>query len=162
MSDFKLSTKLVQDQMSATSIKGMKLPKNTVITLTGEAKATTFKAKKADEKDRVFHSFNAVTSEGKIISLPVGELTRMIRKDGTVLVNVAGEDTTFPAKFTIDGSKDRTNANGVVYPVNAYANIAEYRDEASEHYNDYTYLIEGGLKADNTLAAIQDYTVIVD
>lgn len=162
MSTFKLSTKLVQDQMSATSIKGMKLPKNTVITLTGEAKATTFKAKKADEKDRVFHSFNAVTSEGKIISLPVGELTRMVRKDGTVLVNVTGEETTFVPKFSIAGSKDRTNANGVVYPVSAYKNADEYRNEESEHYNDYAFLIKDGIKADNTLSAIQDYTVIVD
>ena len=160
MSEFKLSTKLVQDQMAAASIKGMKLAEGTVITLTGEAKASEFKDRKGES--RTFHSFNAVTSEGKIISLPVGELTRMVRKDGTVLVNVTGEETTFVPKFSIAGSKDRTNANGVVYPVSAYKNADEYRNEESEHYNDYAYLIKDGIKADNTLAAIQDYTVIVD
>jgi len=164
-SNFQMNTADVQAQMSVPSIKGTVLPAETKLTLTGAPRKTgTFK--RGDEEITA-HAFTAVTSEGKIISIPVSELTRMVTESGNALVDISAEKTNFPPKFQIVGSKDRVNASGTVYPANCYKNFEIYNKEKIEGepnplYRDYAFLVKDGVKEGNTAPAVQDYTVIVD
>jgi hypothetical protein len=162
-----MSTSAVQAQMSIPSIKGAVLAAGTVITLTGSARPTGKYKRGADGPEITSHAFTAVTSEGKVISIPVAELTRMITVSGSSLVDITGEKTNFPPKFKISSSSDRVNSNGVVYPANCYKNFEVYNketinNEKNDNYRDYAFLVKDGIKADNKAPAVQDYTVIID
>jgi hypothetical protein len=146
MKNFQMNRADVQAQMSVPSIKGAVLAAGTVVTLTGSPRETGKFKRGTDGPEIISHAFTALTSEGKIISVPVSELTKMIKEDGTLLVDMSSETVSFPPTFKVAKSKDRVNASGTVYPANVYKNFEIYNKEtidgeANPLYRDYAFLV---------------------
>lgn len=101
--------------------------------------------------------------DGKKLRVPIREFMNM-QSEGQLYKDAEdGEEVVFPTAFTITASEDRvTNRFGAeqpIYPIQAYNAGAE---QIRTRNFDFEALVASGLKADNTLEPVQNYTIKAD
>lgn len=102
--------------------------------------------------------------DGEIIecTFPVRELLKGKAADGSApLFNEEGKNTHFAAAYKITAAEDRKDRNdNEVYPVQAYVGF-EAQLEAGTVI-DWNTLVASGVKDDNKLSPVQNYTFFVE
>jgi len=96
---------------------------------------------------------------GEAFSMPLREFLKMTPTSGELYKHEAGaEKATLPAAVKIVSSTDREDRDGAkVYPVQAYkAFDAQIKANAGI---DWTGLVASGVKDDNELSPVQNYTI---
>lgn len=93
---------------------------------------------------------------------PVRELLKSAIADGSEdLFKEEGDTTVFPQSLKIVAAEDRKDRNGnPVYPVNAYKAFEE-QIEANNGI-DWNALVASGVKDDNKLSPVQNYTFMIE
>jgi len=143
------------------SAKSHKFPAGAVISIEGITEDSYIADGKEQANDKLHISVaNAGAKDGKYI-LPCREFLKMSTTDDSEsLFSEEGANTIFPASFEVKSSEDRKDRDdNEVYPVQAY-NGFEAQIEAGAGI-DWNGLVESGVKADNTLTPVQNYTVVV-
>ena len=103
-----------------------------------------------------------VKPDGKKLRVPIREFLNMAVANGGNLYKDSEEDgeIVFPLDFTIVGSEDRMTSRfgpeQAIYPIQAYNAGAE---QITSRVFDFEALIKSGLKSDNTLEPVQNYTI---
>jgi len=97
---------------------------------------------------------------GRTIKLPVREFLNMnLEGDAKHYESESGSDAVkLPEAITVVSSEDRTDREGnTIFPVHAYNAADEFLSEGSDM--EWADLVASGLKEDNKLSAVQNYTV---
>jgi DNA gyrase/topoisomerase IV subunit A len=103
-----------------------------------------------------------IKPDGKRLRVPIREFMNMTVADGGKLYKDAEEDgdVVFPLEFTITAAEDRMTSRfgeeQPIYPIQAYNAGAE---QIQSRNFDFEALLKSGLKADNTLEPVQNYTI---
>lgn len=146
-------------QVNSVALKSQKLATGTKIVLK-ECIAGTRKTANGTEIPN--DVFMCGIEGGKNVRIAVAELLRMTTQDGKDIFKTedgqeAGE---FPEALTVVTSKDRLGRDGKpFYPVQAYVLGEEFLREGSKL--DWNGLVAGGVKPDNKIEPVQDYTVSI-
>lgn len=144
------------------SAKSVKFPVGSIMEIVGlrTDSYTVNGEEQANDKLEVSVT-GAGTLDGKFI-LPVRELLKAQVAEGSApLYNEEGDRTFFPTRLEVKASEDRKDReNNPVYPVQAY-NAFESQIESGSGV-DWNALVASGVKADNKLEPVQNYTFFIE
>ena len=157
-----ISVKRFNDQRSLPTIAGTNLEEGTVLTIGALIEGSY---KNDEGKNVASDKLDCTTDQAglPVLGLSVRELARMSGQGGERVINVeAGEKMiTLPETITVVKATPRTNAAGKPsFPAAAYK-LADKFFSAEGLEGGYNALIEGGVKDDNTIPQLQNYTVSV-
>jgi hypothetical protein len=147
--------KALTAQRSA-SIKSAKIPAGIVLTV------DSIIEKESQDENLNRDELLCLKADGTRVRVPIREFMNMQVADGGTLYKDSEEtgEIVFPSSFAIHSSKDRvTNRTGVeqpIYPIQSYNAGAE---QIASRTFDFDALLESGVKTDNTLDPVQDYTI---
>lgn len=156
------SDRRVEMDRTLPSAKSQKFPAGTVIEVVG-MRAGTYEIdgkEVANDKLEVNVTGAGEAQNGKYL-LPCREFLKAKTAEGSEpLYNEEGGNTHFPAQFKVVSSEDRKDREGKeVYPVQAYKGF-EDMIEAGKGI-DWNALVESGVKDDNELSPVQNYTFMI-
>lgn len=153
-----------RSQMDKTlpSAKSHKLPVGAIIEITGKKEESYTLGNEVVPNDKLRINVQGAEAKNGEYYFPVRELLKAKTANGSEpLFTEEGGETFFPSKLTVVSSEDRTDRNGQpVYPVQAYKAF-EAQIEAGAGI-DWNALVESGVKDDNELAPVQNYTFMIE
>jgi len=145
------------EQVVATALKSRKIAANTEFTAVAVVPGTIKQGNREVTNDTLI----VATNTGSQVRVPMRELAKMRTAEGKeAFTSVENENSVvIPDKFKVVNSTDRKDRNGnTVFPIQAYKLGQELLDGKITGWDK---VVEGGLKEDNKLEAVQDYIIAV-
>lgn len=151
---------IVKEYENTPSIKTIKLPAGTVLTVAGDKPIIEGEPIKTATGERPNHSIEYNAEGVGLIRIPLGEALRMVTKEGKTMKQLCGDSAEFTplAKFAIEVSTDRKDkrSGNLVYPLSAYKNAFKVLTDGMP----YAEFMASELSKDRyDMDPVQDYTI---